>query len=78
MPPLPFVTHCLRHSCAPSPANRRQSRARHAQVQKQEQTREPIKFGVNCRSRIIAVAMRETMPAEKGKLMRAKGCATRR
>jgi len=50
----PVDSHCLRFSCAPSPAKRRQSRVRRPQVQKQGQTQEPLNFNVNYRSGGIA------------------------
>ena len=53
VPPFQFVTHRLRHSRAPSPANPGPSRVRHPEIQMQRQTQELINFYVNYRSGII-------------------------
>ncbi len=66
IPPVPFVPHGLRHSCAPSPA----ARLRHPELQTQQQIQKPINFNVNYRSGIFA----PTMAIQ----YRAKGWPTRR
>jgi hypothetical protein len=62
IPPLQFVTHRLRHSRAPSPANPRQSRVRHPELQKQRQTQNQSTSKPTTPVVSSAVAMRQSHP----------------